>query len=167
MRIDIVSIDMFKAKMPDNARCLMPALLILLTSASQGLAETPDELVYPDGYRLHYQGFCINIEDELSDTLGGEVRGSEPILSPPSDASGTEPIGYKFSHMRDGEFCKNAYVKLSKGLVLMPTAMALGDQSCGPSSVASKSMLAAKTEALKTCRAVTSNCRIIFPEVLD
>ena len=156
----------FRAARAIRIRWLLPALLFLLANSSQCLAETPapHDPICPDGYRLHYQGFCINIQDELSDTLGGQVRGTEPIPYSPSTPGGKEPIGYKFSNMADGEFCKNAYVNLSRGLVAKPAAMALGDQSCGVSSAISTSTPAAKIEALKKCRAVTSKCRIIFPE---
>ena len=141
---------------------LLPALLLLIANSSHGLAEAPDEPACPDGYRLHYQGFCINIEDELSDRLGSEVLGADPIPTFSSDST-----GYKFSNMTDGEFCKDAYIKLSRGLIAKPAAMALGDQSCGLSSVASKSTNTARLEALRNCRAATGNCRIIFPEGLQ
>lgn len=96
----------------------------------------------PDGYRLHYQGFCINHKDELSDHLNGEVRGVSPKGGQPGeprnrfrrDITPEYPkarIGYKFSNMRDGEYCKNGYVRLSRGKIVGPVAMALGKESCG------------------------------------
>lgn len=142
-------------------------VLLTLISASLTNITVSSAKECPVGYRLHYQGFCIHIKDELSDTLEGLVRGTKPVYFPAASKSGNQPIGYKFSNMQDGKFCKNAYLKLLRGLVLNPAAMALGDQSCGISSFVSVSSTAAKSEALKTCLAVTSNCRIIFPLVLD
>ncbi len=138
-------------------------VLLTLTSASLTNITVSSAENCPAGYRLHYQGFCINIEDELLDILGGTVRSTQPISPPSTGTSGNEPVGFKFSNMRDGDFCKNTYLKLSRGLVLKPAAMALGDQSCGISSHASKSLIAAKLEALEVCRAATSKCRIIIP----
>lgn len=36
----------------------------------------------PDGYRLHYQGFCINMADELRDDPVKGVRGVAPNRYP-------------------------------------------------------------------------------------
>ena len=35
----------------------------------------------PQGYRLQYQGSCLNVEDEQSDEPDAEVRSAEPIAA--------------------------------------------------------------------------------------
>lgn len=39
----------------------------------------------PPGYRLHYQGLCINIEDEMADDGAGPIRTVQPCDDPNND----------------------------------------------------------------------------------
>ena len=122
----------------------------------------------PDGYRLHYQGFCINIEDEIKDDPTKGVRTVSPItfLKPESylDADPLPETGYKFSNMKHGEYCKDAYVRISRTIFNFPTAYALGDDSCGISEIDAASDEAAKAHAMAECNKHTQGCRIIYPE---
>ena len=58
-----------------------PSLTAWLTLYYRSGASAPDRECAP-GYRLHYQGFCINIEDELRDDPLGLVRGQLPEVAP-------------------------------------------------------------------------------------
>ena len=58
-----------------------PSLTAWLTLYSRSGASAPDRECAP-GYRLHYQGFCINIEDEQRDDPLGLVRGRLPEVAP-------------------------------------------------------------------------------------
>ena len=40
---------------------------------------SPKKTECPEGYRLDYQGFCINITDELADDANAGVRGPDPV----------------------------------------------------------------------------------------
>ena len=50
------------------------ASLTTFISSSSNIKKT----ACPEGYRLHYQGFCINIADELTDDAKAGVRGLDP-----------------------------------------------------------------------------------------
>lgn len=119
------------------------------------------------GYRLHYQGFCINIEDELADYPDKAVRTMPPDApldeSPETLFRKLETEGYKFSNMRDGDYCKDAFVNLSRAKFEFPVAYALGDQSCGFSNANIGSLETAKLHALAECEKQTTNCRLIIP----
>lgn len=152
----------------------MAILSIVLAFGYSHKLANADEKTCPDGYRLHYQGFCINHKDELSDSLNGVVRGvspkgghaGEPRNRFMRDIASEYPnarIGYKFSNMRDGEYCKNSYVRLSRGKIAGPVAMALGKESCGISGKGNVTLAKAKAEALQKCKSATTKCRIIFP----
>lgn len=122
----------------------------------------------PAGYRLHYQGFCINKADELSDAPNQIIRTVEPTGSPEEYQTDVfeqlSKTGYKFSNMEDGEYCKNAYIRISRSKARHPVAFALGAQSCGFSDEKSVSLDTAKANAMTACEKHTDNCRIIFPE---
>lgn len=119
------------------------------------------------GYRLHYQGFCINIEDELADKPYKTVRTRLPETpleeSPETLFPRLETEGYKFSNMRDGNYCKDAFVNLSRAKFGFPIAYAVGDQSCGFNNTNIGSIEIAKSHALAECRKQTDNCRLIVP----
>lgn len=119
------------------------------------------------GYRLHYQGFCINIEDELADNPDKAVRTMPPDApldeSPETLFRQLETEGYKFSNMRDGDYCKDAFINLSREEFEYPVAYALGDQSCGFNDANMGSLETVKSHALSECKTQTSNCRIIIP----
>jgi len=110
----------------------------------------------------------------MSETLNGEVRGTDPKdiprqgnihnnsqLDAGSKVSG-ERIGYNFSNMMFGEYCEAAYVQLSKASGSGPAAMALGEESCGISGAGNETVADAEAEALEKCKSATIGCRIIF-----
>lgn len=125
----------------------------------------------PAGFRLHYQGFCINKADELADDPVKGIRTVEPTHSLKESRTAIfeqlAKTGYKFSNMEDGEYCKNAYIRISRSEITHPVAFALGDQSCGFSDEKLASLEAAKAHAMAACEKHTGNCRIIFPEYSD
>lgn len=122
----------------------------------------------PHGYRLHYQGFCISKEDELEDDPIKGVRTVSPAKLQGSksylDFDPLAKTGYKFSNMKHGEFCKKAFVRLSRTNYTHPVAYALGEQSCGFSESDVASIEAAEAHALAECTKHTEDCRIVFPE---
>ena len=119
----------------------------------------------PAGYRLHYQGFCINLDDEQSNDPAAEIRGvlpSETENLPKSFDQIETRYGYKFSNMRDGEYCKERFVAIEQFRVSPPAAFALGDESCGVSDEGLDSLEKAKADAMGNCSRETTGCRIIF-----
>lgn len=73
-------------------------------------------------------------------------------------------FGYKFSNMKEGEFCKEEFVRISRSTRQYPIAFALGEESCGVSDIDVASTDAALTRAMAECESRTYNCRIIWPE---
>ena len=67
-----------------NFIALKLMLALLAFSVLNYWSNPADAKECPDGYRLQYQGFCINREDEQSNVLGDEVRGTLPFV----DSSG-------------------------------------------------------------------------------
>jgi hypothetical protein len=45
-----------------------------------GLADE-QRLECPDGYRLQYQGICLNIADEQSEAREAEIRTADPVVA--------------------------------------------------------------------------------------
>lgn len=144
------------------------ALLIAAFIAASMMSNAASAQQCPSGYRLHYQGFCINTADELTDDPTKEIRTLEPT-GPLMDSQADifeqlATTAYKFSNMIDGEYCKMAYVRISRSETKQLVAFALGDESCGFSHEPSASLDAARAEAVAKCEKHTTNCRIIFPE---
>ncbi|MDH3581871.1 MAG: BA14K family protein [Hyphomicrobiales bacterium] len=149
-------------------------LIVILTSGHAHEAANAFEIACPEGYLLHYQGFCVSIDDKLPRTLNGEVKGTDPKEvshqgkthnNSQHDAGHKVPgerIKYKFSAMMFGEYCKTAYVQLSKVSGSGPAAMALGEESCGISGAGNETVADAEAEALEKCKSATIGCRIIF-----
>lgn len=136
----------------------MLAFWPIASSASAG--ESP----CPEGYRLQHQSYCVNVADALTGLLSDRADGSAPYASDAKtdDSSPRERIGYKFSNMADGAYCRTAYLEMSKPSTLGPLAMALGAESCGLAGVGHKTAAAAEIAAMKKCETATAQCRIIL-----
>ncbi|MCR9137728.1 MAG: hypothetical protein NXI27_17150 [Alphaproteobacteria bacterium] len=143
---------------------MIGAAIVLLGTTGQ--AVSAEEC--PAGYRLHYQGFCIHQADEQADDPDKGVRTVLPSNLLDEDRTSIfarlATTGYKFSNMEDGEYCKTAYVRMSRGEVQQPVAFALGEQSCGFSNASHDVLEDAIRHAMSECEKNTENCRIIVPE---
>ena len=134
-----------------------------------GAATQAHSQACPAGYRLHYQGQCINKADELTDdpTKGVRMFPPKKIQIPDDSTPASDPLattGYKFSNMKDGAYCKEAFVRISRSAPAYPVAFALGHQSCGFSDIDVASPDAAKARALAECKKRTAKCRIVLPK---
>ena len=140
--------------------------LITLALVQADVRAQPAGPECPEGYRLHYQGFCINKTDEQGDDPVAGVRGLDPISSQEADIEAKfkslERTGYKFSTMKDGEHCRRAFVSLrDRTSSTALAAFALGDESCGVSHDGVATEGEAEASALEECRRHTKGCRII------
>lgn len=118
----------------------------------------------PMGFRLHYQGFCINLSDEQKDDPQAEIRTVEPFQEPEHNAAAfIGPITEaRIAGMTDRVYCRNAFLAVSGKSVAPASAIAFGSESCGVSSPGSASVAQARASAIEKCAWSTTDCSIVL-----
>lgn len=140
-----------------------PACLLVVFTTLTGSPTTQAEPLCPIGFRLHYQGFCINRADEQKDDQSMGVRTVEPVLAIEGGHSEIEPsMNTWLSNMVDKAYCRSAYRTVFDGKIGPVGAIAFGKDSCGVSDPDLRTEEEATSSALEKCRWSTSSCKIVL-----
>lgn len=140
-----------------------PACLLAVFTAISGSTTTEAEPLCPIGFRVHYQGFCINKADEQKDDQSRGVRTVESVPAIDSGHIEIEPsINTWLNDMADKAFCQSAYRAVLDGKIGPVSAVAFGRESCGVSDPDLRAEEEAKSSALEKCRWSASACKFVL-----